>query len=265
VKNHRLLSTFAVAALAATMSSCKDSNNPETNLLPDATVEADVVASAGDAIALAIGTMAGNEDAGGSAGSGGPTANFGGSSEVSITRAFVCLDENGTVVANCDPFSSVRKIAAHVTIDGSRSGSNDAGTKSWSGAVHRVWDDTVTRVFNGPTETSRMHGGVNTGNDTTMFTEGANSRNAVEAAIDSVNAITWNLPRNSNPWPVSGSFVRRVNAKVTATKDGVTQTREVNLRIQVTFPADAQGNVDLTINAKTCNLNLVTGAVTDCT
>ncbi len=41
-------------------------------------------------------------------------------------------------------------------------------------------------------------------------------------------------------------------------------TRDVQRRAEVTFPADAQGNVVLTVNDLTCNLNLVTHAVTGC-
>jgi len=41
-------------------------------------------------------------------------------------------------------------------------------------------------------------------------------------------------------------------------------TRDFTKRIEVDFPADAQGNVVLKIDAKVCNLNLVTHAVTNC-
>lgn len=255
----RLFPMAVAIGTAALVSACESSTDV-SNLVPDAALDADITASAGDAIVVALGAMGGNEGGGGSA----IVASNLGENTLTITRTMTCLDASNAVVAGCTPFSSVRKIAAHVTMDGTRTGSNDAGTKTWAGAVHRTMDDTVTRVFTGPTETARAHAGVNTGNDTTQFTEGDLTRSATEAAIDSVNAVTWNLPRSSNPWPVSGSFVRRVNVKVTATKGDRTESREVNRRIQVTFPADAQGNVDLVINDKTCNLNLVTGVVTNC-
>jgi hypothetical protein len=34
--------------------------------------------------------------------------------------------------------------------------------------------------------------------------------------------------------------------------------------VSVTFPADSQGNVTITINNKTCTLNLVTRTITNC-
>ena len=81
---------------------------------------------------------------------------------------------------------------------------------------------------------------------------------------DSVKAVTWNMPRSSNPWPVSGSIVRVDTVHVTVTKGSQLQSRDVVRNVSVTFPADAQGNVVLTINGKTCNLNLVTHVVSGC-
>jgi hypothetical protein len=43
-----------------------------------------------------------------------------------------------------------------------------------------------------------------------------------------------------------------------------TESREIVRKLQVDFPADAQGNVVLKINDKTCNLNLVTHVVSNC-
>lgn len=61
----------------------------------------------------------------------------------------------------------------------------------------------------------------------TTFTEGEFSRVQSEAANDSVKAVTWNLPRSSNPFPVSRKIVRAVNVHVVATKGTKTETRDV--------------------------------------
>ena len=45
---------------------------------------------------------------------------------------------------------------------------------------------------------------------------------------------------------------------------GMTREREAVWTIRVSFPADAQGNVVLQVNDKTCNLNLVTRPVSNC-
>jgi hypothetical protein len=158
-------------------------------------------------------------------------------------------------------------IVVAATIDGSRSSTrtkDNGATVTWSGAVHRTMSDTTRRVFNGTTETSRVHTHVATGNDTTTFTDGTLTRRVAEAVRDSVKALTFNLPRTSNPYPVSGSIVRNVTANVLVTSGTRDASVSRSHRIEVVFPADAQGNVTLKIDAKTCQLNLATRAVTNC-
>lgn len=267
VKNPRLYPLIVAAMLAGAMVACESST--DVGLLSDATITADVASSSGDAVAVAVATMIANQSTGGLSSVEAPPdavmASVVDNSGVIFNRSRTCLDANGATVNNCAPLSSVRQIITHVTLDGTRTGANDDETRSWAGAVHRVADDTLTRVFVSANETSRIHVGTATGNDTTTFTEGTFVRNAVETAIDSTKAVTFNLPRSQNPWPVSGSIVRRVHVKVTITRGGNTDTREMDLRVEVIFPADAQGNVVLHINNRTCNLNLVTHAVTACT
>lgn len=260
---------LAVAAMS--FAACDDATSTRNLLATDAIVTADVAASAGDAIAQSVADMMANESWSG--GLPGVVASSVASAEAlapTYSRSRTCYDANGVVVANCAPIASVRKVVTRVTLDGSRSGTSStegATTKTWSGAVHRVLDDTVQRVFNTaqpPAETQRVHSAVATANDTTTFTEGAISRLAAESATDAVKALTWNLPRTNNPWPISGSVVRTVAVHLVATRENRTETRDVTRRVEVTFPADAQGNVVLKVNDKTCNLNLVTHAVTSC-
>lgn len=251
--------TCAVLALAA----CADSTVP-ASLLDDREVTADIAATSGDAIAEAVGTMLGNQlDGGLSFLAGAPDV----AHNVIHSRSKTCFDAAGAVVAACNPMSSVRKIATRATLDGTRSGTRTTtggATVTWSGAVHRVHNDTLTRIFTSANETARSHTGVSTGTDTTNFSDGTVSRIATEVSLDSVRAVTFNLPRSSNPWPASGSIMRNAAVKVVVTKESRTETRNLTRRVQVSFPADAQGNVVLQINDKTCNLNLVTRKVTNC-
>ena len=258
------LSVLIAAAVAT--AGCADSTVP-SSLLDDREVTADVAATSGDAIAQAVGTMIGNQMDGGMTFVAGERD---AAHDVTHNRTRTCFDAAGAVVAGCSPMSSVRKIATRATVDGTRSGTRTTtggATVTWTGAVHRVHHDTLTRTFTTaqpPVETSRSHTGVSTGNDTTSFADGTVSRTVTEASVDSVRAVTWNLPRSSNPWPVSGSIVRNTTVKVVVTRDSKTETRNLTRRVQVTFPADAQGNVTLLINDKTCNLNLETRRVTNC-
>lgn len=257
----------ALAALAALalLTACEQTTTP--HLLQDADITEDVAASSGDAIATALETMTVNET-----GAVPYTVAAGESTapDVVVLRSRKCYDAAGAEIT-CGQ-ATVRKVVTHVSIDGSRSGSHETqqgATVSFSGAVHRVMDDTTTRVFNTaqpPAETSRIHTGVSTGKDTTTFTSTSGNlvRNANESFVDSVKAITYNLPRSTNPWPVSGSIVRNASINVTLTSETRNESRSVTRRVEVTFPADNQGNVELQINGKACNLNLVNHRVTNC-
>jgi hypothetical protein len=264
--SRKVLQLMMAAGLVG-LSACKETTSPAA-LFDTATVTADVAQSAGDAAATIVETLNGNQVA--AALPSPPATPFNLSSAanaLSTTRSRTCYDGSGVVVAGCTPMSSVRKIATHVTLDGSRSGSNSTtggATVTWSGAVHRVADDTLTRNFTSTTETSRTHSGAAVSHDTTTFSNGTVSRTHDEAAHDSVKAVTYNLPRSSNPWPVSGSIVRVDSVHATFTNPTQSVTRDVVKTVEVDFPADAQGNVVLKIDGKTCNLNLVTHAVTNC-
>jgi len=247
-----ILSAGLLAALA-----CNTATAPvSTSIYSDSTLTADVAATSGDAVATlpssAVGLPSGT----------GNTLGY--------TRTRTCYDGSGAVVPGCSPLSSVRQIVTHVSLDGSRSFSTSTTggtTISWSGAIHRVADDTMTRNFNSatpPVEVSRTHGATATGHDTTSFAGESVTRFEAEAAHDRVNGVTWDLPRSTNPFPVSGSITRVDSVHATFTKGTLTETRDVVRTVEVDFPPDAQGNAVLKINGKTCTLNLVTHAVVNC-
>ncbi len=257
------LSRIAAFALLAAAAAC-ESTSPEAELVSDAQITTDVANSSGDAIASAVTTILDNEAMVG-------LGNTYGDAEAVTTntltfdRSRTCYDANGAVVNFCAPLSSVRKIVTHVEIDGSRTHrATEQSDPIWQGVVHRALDDTLTRNFTGDTEISRTHSSVGTGDDTTTFNGERVTRLMSETTRDSLKALTWNLPHSQNPWPASGAIVRAVAVKAVASSDARTVTRELNLLVQVTFPADAQGNVPLQINDKTCNLNLVTRIVSGC-
>src|SRR3954471_11558201 len=97
---------LAGIVVAASVISCAD-NPTESNasIYDDATVTLDVAASAGDAAAILVTTMAGNDSTAGTTGNG--TENVG---NVTIVRTRTCYDASNALVANCLPFSSVRMI-----------------------------------------------------------------------------------------------------------------------------------------------------------
>jgi hypothetical protein len=247
----------ATAALVALAACSKDSTSPAT-LVSDPQVTADVAASAGDAIATDVAAMIGDEL---NVALPAPGLSFDlmGTQDdaISYTRDRICYD---VVVPACTPLSSVVTIVFHVTLDGSHDG------VFFTTAVHRVRDWTLTRLFTDATETARQHDGVGTSNDTTVFHNAQTqvTRTHALTAHDTADAVVFNLPRSTNPWPASGTMIRRVAVHSTFSSPTQDATRDYTKRVEVDFPADAQGNVVLKIDDLTCTLNLVTHVVTDC-
>jgi hypothetical protein len=256
------------ATLAATILSftaCAEPAAPN-NLIDDSAIARDVAVSSGDAAAEMIQTLIGNESSAGGApelAGASPSA----PTDVQVSRSRTCYDANGTAMSSCLPFSSVRMVVTTVSLAGSSAGSrtNSTGAEvTWTAAVHRDGTDTTRRIFNGNTETSRVHVSRGSAKDTVTATEARLSRLLAVTAVDSVKNITFNLPRSSNPYPASGSFVRTATVHAEVSKEGRSASRDASFRVEVVFPADAQANVALKVNSITCQLNLVTRAVTNC-
>lgn len=261
--NRVRVSTLAAAMLA--FAACGDPASPN-NLIDDSAISRDVAASSGDAAAEMIQTLIGNESsAGGGAELVGAAAT--GATSVEVSRTRNCYDANGAAVNNCLPFSSVRMVVTSASVAGSSSGSNTTASgaaMTWTAAVHRAGTDTTRRIFTGANETSRSHVSRGTAKDTVTATEGTLVRLLSVDAVDSVKNITFTLPRANNPYPTSGSFVRTAAVHAQVTKENQSASRDANFRVEVVFPADAQANVAIKVNATTCQLNLVTRAVTSC-
>jgi len=267
-----LTGALAVAALTG-LAACSDTTSPlDTNtLLSDAQVTNDVAVSSGEVVVNDISEMVANEVFAGMPSARPSFSLFGSPPGVTVNRTRTCLDVDGQAQAQCDP-ATTASIVFTMTMDGSfaRSATGPRGTDSMTVILHRTRNSTVSGLLG--TETSRTHDGVGTSNDTTHLVGVHENltleRTVVEAGLDSVNAVVFNLPRASNPFPVSGSIVRRITGTITLTVNGETATRTIDRRVEVTFPADGQSNVTMTITAggttRTCLLNLTTRRVTGC-
>jgi hypothetical protein len=242
---------------AAAFVACKDTLTP--SIVSDAQIQNDATASAADAVASEVRLLDSNAVTAGlpsSQPSGVEASAMAGDSFV-VVRSRTCFDATNAVIA-CSNVANVRTVATHLSVNGTRTGI------FFTGDVHRVADDTLTRNFTNTTEVSRTHTAIIASHDSTFFQDSTASGKHFENASDSVNAVTWNLPRSSNPFPISGSIVRNVAVHAEYTRNNSTETRDFTKRIEVDFPADAQGNVVLKVDAKVCNLNLVTRAVSNC-
>jgi len=259
---------LVTAAGLVGLGACKETTSPAASLVNDSTITADVANSSGDAMATDVATLLTNET---SAALAAPPAQglFGPERSTSWSGSRTCYDSTGTVVAGCSPMSSVRKIITNFSLSGSRTDTNSTtggSTLIFSGAVHRTGTDTLTRIFTGTTETSRTHSGLQTSHDTTAFSNSGTSvsRTNDESAADSVRGVTWDLPHSTNPFPVSGYIVRVDTVHATFTSATKSQSTTEVKYVKITFPPDSQGNVTLTIDNKTCTLNLVTHKVVNC-
>ena len=263
-----LLHVMAAAGLVG-LAACKETSAPVASLYNAAAVTSDVAASAGDAFATAVAGMVGSETSVGMTSAAARLPMRGLTADFSRTRT--CYDSTGAVVAACTPLSSVRKIITLASLNAQRNDTNSVtggATVVFSGAVHRSLSDTLFRMFTSGTETSRKHSALQISHDTTTFgrTGVADSvaRTHEESAADSVRGVTWNLPHATNPFPVAGYIIRVDTVHSTFRNATTSSSKTVVKYVKITFPADAQGNVTLTIDNQTCTLNLVTHKVVNC-
>jgi hypothetical protein len=259
----RSLSTLRLATAAGLLglAACSNDSTSPASLVDQTTLTTDVASSAGDAVALDVYTLSTNEGFAGLTApiAMAPAAVTGDSIVYSRTRT--CYDSTGTSTA-CGT-SAVRTAVLHVTFAGFRTDTAENGA-IFTGDVTRTSLDTLFRKYTSGVETSRVHDGVSTGSDTSSFVGPNVTRTYQEAGSDSVEAVTYNLPRINNPWPVSGKVVRNVSLHATFSNATRSSTTTVTKRIEVDFPPDNQGNVVLKIDSQTCNLNLVTHHVSNC-
>ena len=256
---------LAAAVLAA--AACSD--NTSTSLTSDAELSADLVATAGDAIAADVHELIQNElFVGAALPASQPGVNlFQTPPSWDVVRSRVCYDAQQVAQAQCDA-ATTASIVFTVAIDGSveRQHTGPRGTETIVIGVHRDRQLTISGLAG--TETFRVHDGFGSSTDTATFSgthEGVTHTRIVhEASNDTVEMVRFDLPRNLNPWPVSGRIIRNSSGDVDVTVGDRHETRSFSRRIVVTFPADAQGNVTININNRTCTLNLVTRTVANC-
>lgn len=258
----------AVALLALGAAACDDSTSAPA-LISEQELTTDLAAEAGEAIVSDIQLMVGNESFAGFSVT--PGFNLSEPADVVVNRTRTCFDAQGNAQQQCDP-NTTASVQLTVSRDGtfSRSHEGPRGTEELSGSVHQARTLTISGLAG--QETSRTHNGTGTSRDTVDFTgvhDGVTlTRHVTTASDDTVSSVVFNLPHSQNPWPVSGTIVRNASGTITISVSGGandrSETRSWQRRTSVTFPADAQGNVTVQINDKTCNLNLVTRRVTNC-
>ena len=258
--NRSTITRLGLVAAAVAFAGCSDSTNPTINTVTDAQVAADLANTTGDAIATDVTELISDDIAVPA-----PAFNLDNPPGVNVVRSRTCYG-GGQVQAQCDA-QTTDSVRISIQIDGSVSRSNTTphGSESMSSSFHRARTLSITGLTG--TETSRTHNAVGSGSDTTMFSgttdSTSRSRTLTTAGTDSVIGLVFTLPHANHPWPTAGQIIRNVSGKVVITGPHAGE-RTFSRRVVVTFPADAQGNVQIQIDNKSCQLNLVTHAVTSC-
>lgn len=240
-----------IAAVVLVAGACSDLVDPSVS---DMELAEDLAASSAEAVGQDIAEMIANEAFGGFSPAAGPR-HPADPHDLSVTRTRTCYDADGNVQQQCDR-ETTASMRIQMTIDGTRQGDN------FSMIVHRTRNMLTSGLLG--QETSRTHNGVGASNDSTTITREGRTRTVAESSTDSTVNVVFDLPHETNPWPVSGQIIRNVNASITVTSGDRSETRTISRRIVVTFPPDAQGNVTVQIGSTTCTFNLVTRRVANC-
>lgn len=268
MRTTRSLTGALATAIVLAVSACDSATDPNT-IISESELDQDIAAASGEAVANDVADLIGSEQFAGLPNASTTFDLFGGPPGVTVNRTRTCYDDN-VVQQACDA-ATTDSVVLTMSKDGSftRSHTGPRGTETFTAAVHE--DRTLTISGLSGTETSRVHNGTGTGNDTTefegAFENGTLTRHVAESSSDSIRQVTFTVPRAAGaPWPVSGSIVRNVAGEIEVTASGPNgernETRSYTRRIVVTFDGDETAVI--TINSRTCTLNLGTRRITGC-
>jgi hypothetical protein len=109
-------------------------------------------------------------------------------------------------------------------------------------------------------ETSRTWNGTGTRADGGYRTNGDVKRNYHTNDAVTVSSVVVNLPRSSNPWPISGTITRQISGTASVTKADVSKTFSVSRTVTITF--NGTQNATVTVGGNTYTLDLATGVAT---
>lgn len=140
-----------------------------------------------------------------------------------------------------------------------------AGTINSIGRPGKVWtiDDAAAAtmiVIPGAQGAMPQHSWTGTAarHQSSTYTVNSVERIFDHVAHDTVTAVTFQMPRTTNPFPLSGSIIRNVTTNFTAGSDSRTVTR----RFVVTF--NGTNIATLQDGALTCDLDLTLRTVANC-
>ena len=170
---------------------------------------------------------------------------------LTLNRDYAFLDANNTAQSAYSA-STTGSANFHVNVSGIHVADTGADTVSRDRVL------TVSGLLGA--ETSRTWNGTGTRNDHGSRTENDVKRSYQVNDNVSVTDVVVNLPRSSNPWPMSGSISRHVVGTGSVAKAGVSKSFTLDRTVTVTFNGTQYATV--TVGTSTWTLDLSTGVAT---
>jgi hypothetical protein len=270
----------AIAALASMSACSSDSTLDPGSAVPTSEIDQTVTNDAGESFAAAVSQFQENESF---------EENLSGGSSTFMARRSGAAFGTDSRTVTCDGpdaggwFGCIAYTSRGLTITRQiRFWSGGSLALGWSptltDSVNHRWSRTGTfesvlkpgKMFSiNEADTASMvvtHGppalhtwnGAGIAHDSSTYPVNGITRIFAYTAADTAAALTFTMPRSANPYPTSGSISRHLSLHVTAGGFDKTVTRDAT----VTF--DGSSTAVLQVGALTCNLDLTTGAVSEC-
>ena len=170
---------------------------------------------------------------------------------LTLNRDYAFYDASNVAQSAYDP-SLTASANFHVSVTGVHV--VDAGADT----VNRDRNLTVTGLAGA--ETSRTWNGVGTRDDHGQRIISDVQRNYHTTDNVTISNVVVDLPRSSNPWPISGTITRQISGTASVTKADVSKTFSVSRTVTITFNGTQYATV--TTGGNTYTLDLSTGTWT---
>lgn len=170
---------------------------------------------------------------------------------LTLNRDYAFFDANNQPQSAYDA-ATTASANFHVSVTGIHPALTGADT------VNRDRNFTVSGLAGA--ETSRTWNGTGSRNDHGERDGTDAKRNYSTADQLTVSNVVVNLPRSSNPWPVSGTITRHITGTASVSRNGVTKSFSVDRTVTITFNGSQTATV--TVNGNNYTLDLSTGVAT---
>jgi hypothetical protein len=170
---------------------------------------------------------------------------------LTLTRSFEFFDASGNPMTTFND-TATASVDIQTTESGVRPLALGADT------VSRARDLTASGLAGH--NTTRIWNGTGNGTEGAYWVDSVATRTAHVTWSTTFTNIVVQLPRLTNPWPISGTIMRQVNGTGTVTKPGWSRTLTVSRTVTITF--NGTEFVPMTIGSTNYTLDLATGTAT---